>query len=63
MVEAAHTRSTNFCTACFDGAYPIAMDEQMKRSKLMLEPAGLAATARQALQTPEPGPASLGISR
>lgn len=43
MVEAAHTHSSHFCTACFDGAYPIAMDEQMKRSKLMLEPAGLAA--------------------
>jgi amidophosphoribosyltransferase len=42
MVEAAHTHSTHFCTACFDGAYPIEMDEQMKRSKLMLEPAGLA---------------------
>ena len=42
MVEAAHTPSTHFCTACFDGAYPIEMDEQLRRSKLMLEPAGLA---------------------
>jgi len=45
MVEAAHANSAHFCTACFDGAYPIVMDEQMKRSKLMLEPAGLAAAA------------------
>jgi amidophosphoribosyltransferase len=42
MVEAAHTSSHNFCTACFDGEYPIEMDEATKRTKLMLEPAGLA---------------------
>ena len=42
MVEAATTASGHFCTACFDGNYPIAMDEETKRSKLMLEPAGLA---------------------
>ncbi len=43
MVEAAQAQSEHFCTACFDGAYPIAMDEEMRNSKLMLEPAGLAA--------------------
>ncbi len=42
MVDAATSASGNFCTACFDGHYPIAMDEETKRSKLMLEPAGLA---------------------
>jgi amidophosphoribosyltransferase len=42
MVEAAHTHSGDFCTACFDGNYPIEMDEELKRSKLMLEPAGMA---------------------
>ena len=45
MVEAARSDSGQFCTACFDGAYPIPMDEEVRRSKLMLEPAGLAATA------------------
>ena len=44
MVQAARTHAGAFCTACFDGAYPIAMDEEVRRSKLMLEPAGLAAT-------------------
>jgi amidophosphoribosyltransferase len=43
MVEAARTHAGHFCTACFDGAYPIAMDEEVRRTKLMLEPAGLAA--------------------
>jgi amidophosphoribosyltransferase len=43
MVEAAQAHSANFCTACFDGAYPIEMDEAVRNSKLMLEPAGLAA--------------------
>ncbi|MFM7733947.1 MAG: amidophosphoribosyltransferase, partial [Cyanobium sp.] len=42
MVEAARASSSHFCTACFDGQYPIEMDEALKRSKLMLEPAGLA---------------------
>jgi amidophosphoribosyltransferase len=42
MVEAAHTHAGHFCTACFDGAYPIPMDEDVRRSKLMLEPAGMA---------------------
>ncbi|MFN9619964.1 MAG: amidophosphoribosyltransferase [Synechococcaceae cyanobacterium] len=42
MVEAARTHSGHFCTACFDGDYPIEMDEATRRSKLMLEPAGMA---------------------
>ena len=44
MVEEAKTSSAQFCTACFDGAYPIEMEESVRSSKLMLEPAGLAAT-------------------
>jgi len=44
MVEAARTHSGQFCTACFDGAYPIPMDESLRSSKLMLEPAGIAAS-------------------
>jgi amidophosphoribosyltransferase len=43
MVEAARTHSGDFCTACFDGDYPIEMDEATRRTKLMLEPAGMAA--------------------
>ena len=43
MGEAAQTQSGHFCTACFDGNYPIEMDESVRSSKLMLEPAGLAA--------------------
>jgi amidophosphoribosyltransferase len=43
MVEAAQAQSEHFCTACFDGAYPIEMDDSLRNSKLMLEPAGLAA--------------------
>ena len=42
MVEAAKAESSNFCSACFDGDYPIPMDEKLLSSKLMLEPAGLA---------------------
>jgi amidophosphoribosyltransferase len=44
MVEAAQANSSNFCTACFDGSYPIEMDEQVRSSKLMLEPSGIAAS-------------------
>ena len=44
MVEAAHAQSEHFCTACFDGNYPVPMDASIKASKLMLEPAGVAAT-------------------
>jgi amidophosphoribosyltransferase len=43
MVKAARANSEHFCTACFDGHYPIEMDEAVRNSKLMLEPAGLAA--------------------
>ena len=42
MVAAAQAESGHFCTACFDGDYPIPMDEQLRSSKLMLEPAGIA---------------------
>ena len=38
MVEAANDHSNRFCTACFDGAYPIPMDETVRASKLTLEP-------------------------
>ncbi|MFM7312353.1 MAG: amidophosphoribosyltransferase, partial [Cyanobium sp.] len=44
MVEAAQTHSAHFCTACFDGTYPIEMDYSVRSSKLMLEPAGIAAS-------------------
>ena len=43
VVDAAQANSTHFCTACFDGAYPIEMEESLRNSKLMLEPAGIAA--------------------
>jgi amidophosphoribosyltransferase len=43
MVDAAHADSGQFCTACFDGNYPIEMQDDVRSSKLMLEPAGLAA--------------------
>ena len=43
MVEAARAESGHFCTACFDGQYPIAMDQNLLASKLMKEPAGIAA--------------------
>lgn len=42
MVAAAQAESGHFCTACFDGDYPIPMDDQLLSSKLMLEPAGIA---------------------
>ena len=44
MVDAAQANSAQFCTACFDGAYPIEMDDELRNSKLMLEPSGIAAT-------------------
>jgi amidophosphoribosyltransferase len=43
MVEAAQSNAGHFCTACFDGAYPIEMEESLRNSKLMLEPGGIAA--------------------
>ncbi|QPN67498.1 amidophosphoribosyltransferase [Synechococcus sp. CBW1006] len=42
MVDAAQANSSHFCTACFDGAYPIDLPDEVRASKLMLEPAGLA---------------------
>ena len=42
MVEAAKAESGHFCSACFDGHYPIPMDHEVLASKLMLEPAGMA---------------------
>lgn len=44
MVSAAQSNDGNFCTACFDGKYPIDLDPQVRASKLMLEPAGIAAS-------------------
>ena len=38
MVEAAKAESGNFCSACFDGNYPIPMDQELLSSKLTLEP-------------------------
>ncbi|MFM7635565.1 MAG: amidophosphoribosyltransferase [Cyanobacteriota bacterium] len=43
MVEAAQSHSGHFCTACFDGAYPIEMDDALRASKLTLEQPHLAA--------------------
>ena len=46
MVEAAKAEAGHFCTACFDGNYPIEMDRELLASKLMAEPAGVAASAK-----------------
>tara|TARA_B100002052_G_scaffold95797_1_gene88451 strand:- start:193 stop:1692 length:1500 start_codon:yes stop_codon:yes gene_type:complete len=43
MLHCAQEQSENFCSACFDGNYPIPVEEGMRNSKLMLEPAGVAA--------------------
>ena len=45
MLEAAKAESGHFCSACFDGQYPIPMDQTLLSSKLMMEPAGIAATS------------------
>jgi amidophosphoribosyltransferase len=37
MLVATDTNPAHFCTACFDGNYPIAVPDQLKRTKLMLE--------------------------
>ncbi|MBE9061239.1 amidophosphoribosyltransferase [cf. Phormidesmis sp. LEGE 11477] len=43
MLEETRAATSSFCSACFTGAYPIEIPEQVKRSKLMLEkiPAGV----------------------
>ncbi len=38
MLQTTKEDPTNFCSACFNGDYPIAIPETVKRSKLMLEP-------------------------
>lgn len=40
MLEATNADTNSFCSACFTGDYPITIPELVKRSKLMLEPAG-----------------------
>ncbi|MBD2665040.1 amidophosphoribosyltransferase [Richelia sinica FACHB-800] len=37
MLEATREDTNSFCSACFTGDYPVAIPEQVKRSKLMLE--------------------------
>lgn len=39
MLETTLQDTTNFCSACFTGKYPIEVPEMLKRSKLMLEEA------------------------
>ena len=43
MVKAAKADSRHFCSACFDGNYPIPMDQEVLSAKLMLEPQALLA--------------------
>ena len=38
MLQTTKEDPANFCSACFNGDYPIAIPETVKRSKLMLEP-------------------------
>jgi len=42
MLHCAQEQSQHFCTACFDGQYPIPVEEGLRTRKLMLEPAGMA---------------------
>ena len=37
MLEATQENTDNFCSACFTGDYPVAIPENVRRSKLMLE--------------------------
>jgi amidophosphoribosyltransferase len=37
MLEATQENTSNFCSACFTGDYPVTIPEDVKRSKLMLE--------------------------
>ncbi len=39
MLEVTKENPQSFCTACFDGHYPIAIPDEIKASKLMLEKA------------------------
>ncbi|MBD2197081.1 MULTISPECIES: amidophosphoribosyltransferase [Calothrix] len=39
MLEATREDTNSFCSACFTGDYPVAIPEQVKRSKLILEKA------------------------
>lgn len=41
MLEETKEDTNNFCSACFTGDYPVAIPEQVKRSKLMLEKIGV----------------------
>ena len=43
MLHCAQEQSENFCSACFDGQYPIPVEDGLRKSKLMLEPSGVAA--------------------
>jgi amidophosphoribosyltransferase len=52
MVACARAEAGQFCTACFDGDYPIPVEEGLKASKLMLEPAPLSAGAAPAVAGP-----------
>jgi len=42
MLQCAQEQASNFCTACFDGNYPIPVEVELLEHKLMLEPSGLA---------------------
>lgn len=41
MLKATGEDPNSFCSACFTGDYPVAIPEQVKRSKLILEKAGV----------------------
>ncbi|MGL5032289.1 MAG: amidophosphoribosyltransferase, partial [Microcystaceae cyanobacterium] len=41
MLEATREDTTHFCSACFNGNYPITIPEEIKRSKLILETASV----------------------
>lgn len=41
MLRATGINPENFCTACFNGKYPIEVPDNVKRSKLMLETVNL----------------------
>jgi len=52
MVACARAEAGHFCTACFDGHYPIPVEEGLKASKLMLEPVVISAGAAPAAAGP-----------